>query len=424
MNFKRIAVNTVTAFTVAAISMLSLTACIDEKLNITNVPEESELSSSSTPSIEPESSSAITSKARNCDEEGLTVGSVCVRKEHNPICDVKVWCGDGLVNREYVYMGDSVFETFDNIAEKTACSAENENSKQKLTYGDESFQKTEYYMCVGYRSNNKATSHPDEDPMVYWWKNINEVEYNCSVKYSDGYLAAAHVGEICSFESSEGMQNYLSIYSPIMERNLWKKFEPNSELGPCPTEYQLGRLFSKSGENVYKCLLGEWVLTEEIVPQQYLDPRKNSLTDEEYDVLELPQNPSVGDRAAGLLEDCAYHKELSSFICNSELADDELAYTRNCWTHKYYDNCEPRNYYRYRENGSWTLETDEDRLNDSRFQVPECSEERKDSTFEVPPQPGKPGEVYRCLWLPRYLQGGVNKLSDYVFHRAEDNKMF
>ena len=41
----------------AAISMVSLTACSDESLNITNVPDESELSSSSMLSVEPGSSS-------------------------------------------------------------------------------------------------------------------------------------------------------------------------------------------------------------------------------------------------------------------------------------------------------------------------------------------------------------------------------
>ena len=43
----------------AAISMISLTACSDENPDITNVPEESELSGSSTPSVEPESSSQL-----------------------------------------------------------------------------------------------------------------------------------------------------------------------------------------------------------------------------------------------------------------------------------------------------------------------------------------------------------------------------
>ena len=43
---------------VAAFSILSLTACSDENSDITNVPDESELSSSSTPSVEPESSSS------------------------------------------------------------------------------------------------------------------------------------------------------------------------------------------------------------------------------------------------------------------------------------------------------------------------------------------------------------------------------
>ena len=416
----------------AAISMVSLTACSDESLNITNVPDESELSSSSMLSVEPgssssselSSSSAKVSKPRDCDAKELTVGSVCVRKERDPVCGFKASCGDGIIENEYVYMGDGVFDTFYDIAHKAPCTAENENSKQKLTYGDEFFQKSEYYMCLGGFSEDKAMKHPDEDPMVYEWFQIKEAEYYCAVKYSDSEIvSAAPAGDVCSFETLEGKQNYLSVYNPNtdVEKMVWEKFEPKSELGPCPTEYFFNRLFSKSGEKVYKCYLGEWVLAEGMMPQQYLDPRKDNLTDEEYDVLELPQNASVGDRAAGLLEDCVYHKEFSYFLCNSEQAD---SYISNCWMHKRYDDCEPRNYYRYRENGSWTLETDEDRLNDSRFQLPDCSEEYRDSTFEVPPRPGKPGEVYRCLWLPNVLGGGNDKLADYVFHRAEKSKMF
>ena len=42
----------------AVISMISLTACSDENSDITNVPDESALSSSSTPSVETESSSS------------------------------------------------------------------------------------------------------------------------------------------------------------------------------------------------------------------------------------------------------------------------------------------------------------------------------------------------------------------------------
>ena len=47
---------------IAALSMVSLTSCGDENSDITNVPEESGLSSSSTPSVEQESSSSSESE--------------------------------------------------------------------------------------------------------------------------------------------------------------------------------------------------------------------------------------------------------------------------------------------------------------------------------------------------------------------------
>ncbi len=371
----------------AAISMVSFTACGDD---VVNTPS---------PSTEPVPTKKP-SAPQDCDTGVLNVGSICVKRESLPGCRKP---GCVLISHEYVYMGDGILEDFDAIANKTACTAENEGAKQKLTYGDVSYRNTHYYICRVFGNG--------QDYSTSQWEKIDEVAYNCAEKPA---------GEICSFESSEGMQNYLSVSGG--GKNYWLKFEPNSELGPCPTEYALDRLFSKSGENVYKCYSGEWALAEGLIPQQYLDPRKDNLTDEEYDVLELPQNASVGDRAAGLLEDCTFKKDFLYFTCDSENAD-----VFSCPKHVYYDYCEPRNYYRYRENGSWTLETDEDRSNDSRFQQPECTEENKDSVFEIPPQPGEPGKVYKCIWNSATVifgKLGVNRVSDYIFHKAEKVNLF
>ena len=395
----------------AAFSMASFTACSDDA---GSNPSPSAALFAGEPSMN--SASAGLSKPRNCDDEGVTVGSICVKEISNPTCSVRISCGAGTILKEFVYMGDGILEDFESIANKSACTAENEGAKQKLTYGDESYKKTQYYMCESY--------WPTHDVPSYRWFEIDEVAYNCAAKpsiYTSFVLSLSPAGDICSFESSEGKQNYLSVYFPGEKENIWYKFEPNSELGPCPTEYAFDGLFSKRGENIYKCFLGEWSLAEGLVPQQYLDPRKDGLTDEEYDLLDLPQNATVGDRAAGLLEDCSYKKEFSRFGCNSEVSDKPLAYTQTCWEREHYDVCEPRNYYRYRENGSWTLETDEDRLNDSRFQQPECTEENKDSVFEMPPQPGEPGKVYKCILNSASVFGGfgMNLVADYIFHRSE-----
>ena len=222
------------------------------------------------------------------------------------------------------------------------------------------------------------------------------------------------------------MQNYLSVYKPSERKNSWLKFETNSELGPCPTLCPPNSVFSKSGENVYECYSGEWSLAGNMVPQQYLDPRKDGLTEDEYDILDLPQDALVGDRAAGLLEDCFSKEKFTLFVCDSEAANDDYDMAHNCSNYEYYDYCEPRNYYRYRENGLWTLETVEDRYYDDHFKQPQCTDEKKDSVFVIPPEPGKPGKVYKCIWTPnvRNRFPALNYVSGYIFHKAEKVNLF
>lgn len=82
----------------------------------------------------------------------------------------------------------------------------------------------------------------------------------------------------------------------------------------------------------------KWVETE-LLPRQYTDSRKERLTDEEYDVLDLPKDASVGDRVGGLLEVCFYRQKLDDVGLDSVL-----------------DFCISQNYYRYGEDGSWKLD--------------------------------------------------------------------
>ena len=117
----------------AAISMISLTACSDENPDITNVPEESELSSSSAPSVELESSSSglelssssapsiesssseKLSDLQSCDTTGASVGSICKTRD-----------GD------FVYAGDGEWRDYDRTVTKikVECSAENDGTMQ------------------------------------------------------------------------------------------------------------------------------------------------------------------------------------------------------------------------------------------------------------------------------------------------------
>ena len=109
-----------------------------------------------------------------------------------------------------------------------------------------------------------------------------------------------------------------------------------------------------------------------MVPQQFTDPRKEGLSDEEYDVLDLPKNASVGDRAEGLLENC--HNGVTLMLHNGMYGYG---------TAKTSAYCVAENHYRYRSNGTWTLETDEDLQNDSRFQEIECTEGNLGAEYEL-----------------------------------------
>ena len=401
---------------VAAFSILSLTACSDENSDITNVPDESELSSSSTPSVELESSSSsglelssssapsIESSSSSkksgdsvqvelkCDYEtkgaktrflvkqsGVVLKDVC--SEPSPDIDDDVYAEDcnaenggrvlplwrgnakyggmsyykcqkdswvegdirltcdttgvavgdlchktgtmgifrasmpnsGPSEYVFVYAGDGVWKEVQGYFEMTKkCTAENQGEKEKFVVGKESDVITSYYAC----SNGK-------------WTEISEKDYHCATE-------KAVVGDTCSFESENGMLHYLFMHSDHQNLNFWVESKVDSELGFCPIYYfsysHEDWIYRKKGDKYYLCKSGEW-LQKDLVPRQYTDSRKEGLTDEEFDMLDLPKDAKVGDRVGGLLESCWY--------------DDESSY------------CKPQNYYRYRGNGSWTVETEE-----------------------------------------------------------------
>ena len=244
----------------AAISMVVLTACSDENSDITNVPEEFELSSSSAPSIE-------------------------------------------------------------------SSSSEEDPSESELTEADVKCSATKPHPVDG-----------DE----------------CSYKNDDGYL-----------------KDYLYVDGG------WRESNADSTFGLCPTGYHSSKLYKKSGADYYYCVWGKWFLAV-MVPQQFTDPRKEGLSDEEYDVLDLPKNASVGDRAEGALERC---------VNGVTLVYDTLLN----WVTKTSAYCVAENHYRYRSNGTWTLETDEDLQNDSRFQEIECTEGNLGTVYE------RDGLTYKCV---------------------------
>ena len=296
---------------VAAFSMLSLTACSDENLDITNVPEESELSSSSTPSVEPESSSS--------SERELSSSSV-----HS------------------IVPKSSSSET--EQSSSSAPSIESSSSSEK--------------------SSSSSEKSPDSD--------LIEADVKCNAIKPNPVD-----GDECSYKNDGG---YLSEFVYVDGR--WRKLSDVSTSDQCSTNAINSRLYKKLGEDYYYCAWGEWFLAV-MVPQQFTDPRKEGLSDEEYDVLDLPKNASVGDRAEGALERCVNG---ASLIVRERFDYGVVRVETQASAY-----CVAENHYRYRSNGTWTLETDEDLQNDRRFQEIECTEGNLGAEYEL-----GDGKIYRC----------------------------
>ena len=353
---------------VAAFSMLSLTACSDENSDITNVPEESELSSSSTPSVEAESSSSELvlssssapsssseessssseklSDLQSCDTTGASVGSICKTRD-----------GD------FVYAGDGEWRDYDRTVTKikVECSAENDGTMQFVNPSENSDDEilSRLFIC-------KDGAWLPEIKQAY---ELDKIKFKCSA-------VKPHPvdGDECSYKDDDGyLRNFMYVH------DAWWESKVDSTFGMCPTNAINSRLYKKSGADYYYCAWGKWFLAV-MVPQQFTDPRKEGLSDEEYDVLDLPKNASVGDRAEGALERCVNGVTLM-------LRNGIYGYG----TAKTSAYCVAENHYRYRSNGTWTLETDEDLQNDSRFQEIECTEGNLGAEYEL-----GDGKIYRC----------------------------
>lgn len=182
------------------------------------------------------------------------------------------------------------------------------------------------------------------------WKLVDEIVYNCTTRKTVE-------GDTCSFESQGKMHYYL------FEGGYWYESNIDPKLGACPMNENAyyGQRFKESDGEFYYCDKGKWKPTK-LIPQQYTDPRKEGLTDEEYDVLDLPKEASVNDRAAGLLENC-WDKDV--LLAQKLEHNDDIGFQ--------YSYCLPQNYYRYREDGTWILETSDDEIADELLHNTVCS---------------------------------------------------
>ncbi len=324
-----------------------------------------------------------------CDTAGVQVGDLCRKTGKTNL----FFAAGGLSpsERVFAYAGDGVWEECDGLTKITKeCSAENVGDKEKIVYGRDDNTLSMYYQCSS-----------------DGWTEIDEPTfYNCTDSVS--------VSGTCSIEIDGKMVYYKYDEGTILvNEGGWVKASYDSELGFCPeiyiryfvscgegsefmcevNEYNQPKL-RESGWVNYYCKKGQWKQSN-LVPNQYTDSRKEGLTDMEYDVLDLPKEAKVGDRVGGLLETCWYDEEL---------------YTIGGWG--VYDYCLSRNYYRYRENGSWTLETQsefEDYLSSDHLG---CNAETEGEKRYSLPRNDKPGAVYQCV-------SGYAEPVEYIFNRYE-----
>ena len=241
---------------------------------------------------------------------------------------------------------------------------------------------------------------------------MSETDYYCTTEKTD-------VGDTCTVTVGDSTRHYMFMnvghyWEDSYLENSWLESTVDPVLGYCPlarteTEWR----YAQKDEKYYYCDEGKW-LEASLVPHQYTDPRKEGLTDEEYDVLDLPKEASVGDRAGGLLEKCFYNSEMP-------LGGPEE------WRYETYDYCLSKNYYRYRKNGSWTLETEaEQETNASR--TPECTPGSEGVEYSYLPDSRHPGENNKriAVWRDTIMTDGIteevfyceDELVEYIFSQS------
>lgn len=305
-----------------------------------------------------------------CDTAGISEGAICTKSSCQCLSSF-MGCSPICGNDTYIYMGDGAWKKLVNTDEygyrqtysnsplapwTKECTAEIQGETEKQVYGIAPDVIELYFKCAYGK-----------------WTDMSETDYYCTTKKTK-------IGDTCSFKLGDSTRYYM-----FMEDS-WVKATVDSVLGYCPQARAELRYAQKDGKNYY-CDYGEW-LEAGLVPHQYTDSRKEGLTDEEYDVLDLPKEASVGDRVGGLLENCFYNKEMQLGGPNE-------------WRNDMYDYCMSKNYYRYREDSTWTLETEEDLISDKLNGAPDCTLESEGAEYSFLPESLYPGENFKRIAVRR-----------------------
>ena len=321
-----------------------------------------------------------------CNAREKTVGT---------ICEIPVYSA----SRAYlIYTADGVWEDFLTLMMSTEgmkwkygpgfqmpkeCTAENEGAKEKFVFGAEPDAVTLYSKC----SNGE-------------WNHINDLEYYCTTgDVSDGdtcsFKPDKNAIERSSWFISESVEP--NVYTYYYYSGNWLQSNVDPEFGYCPSKDYEPFLYKKRGDEYYTCMYGEWKPAH-LVPRQYTDPRKEGLTDEEYDVLDLPSEASVGDRVGGLLENCFNDEPSASYYGT------------------YF--CLSQNYYLYGEDSTWTLETEEYEKYPPK---PECTPESEGAEWRSKSDSYEPGSIFKRKKVTLHEENRGGYISTY--YECEDERV-
>ena len=323
-----------------------------------------------------------------CNAREKTVGTICViAKSTQYLHDVYlIYTADGVweefMTRQMSTQG-VIWEYGPGFQTPKECTAENEGAKEKFVFGAEPDAITLYFKCSGGE-----------------WNHLKDIDYYCTTGNNSD-------GDTCSFKPDKNAIERSSwfisesvepdVYTYYYYSGNWLQSNVDPEFGYCPSKDYEPFLYKKRGDEYYTCMYGEWKPAH-LVPRQYTDPRKEGLTDEEYDVLDLPSEASVGDRVGGLLENCFNDEPSASYYGT------------------YF--CLSQNYYLYGEDSTWTLETEEYEKYPPK---PECTPESEGAEWRSKSDSYEPGSIFKRKKVTLHEENRGGYISTY--YECEDERV-
>jgi len=350
-----------------------------------------------------------------CDTAGVTVGAVCTKMKKT---------GDwafGYKRAYFIYEGNGIWVDFKDLGISKECTEANEGSFEVASYGNETGRVVELFKC---HEGNWVGDLPVEKYRDYFCASKND---SCTFYFLDEkryyrYFVYDEEGNggmtECSYDAELGYcpvsQTLEDLYRDVdgtkyhCNSGKWQVVGFNdSKKGYCPIDSGTSEGLYREVDGInYHCSSGKWQEVS-FIPRQLTDPRKDGLTDEEYDVLDLPQNATVGDIVGGLMENCEINEQFA-VTESGNVFDGEY--------YPVYDYCVSRNYYQYQEDGSWKLMTNEDidRLMEANDYNSLCRSEIEGKEIWVFPYDHLwdryPSATYKCV-------SGDWELVEYHFSR-------